>query len=370
MLMAKPIWLLWKSIPNVDPTKKPDKVPYYACGRPRSGKLDSPEDRAQLVTHAAALAAYDNAAPGTYAGLGLVLGPDGAGGSVQGIDLDGIVDAHLKDIADLWTRGPCAGLGYVETSPSGSGLHILGYGRSFRSLGANASGIEAYAGGRFFTFTGQPIVADSPCRTYDLAEYVEAVLAVRHGAARLTAANDATLVRVDARTVDDLRSSLAHMRSDDRVLWVAMGHALKTLGDTGRGLWLDWSRTSVLFDPADAARAWDSFAPRNTGHQAVFAEAMRRGWVNPREAESIRHGAEVAAVLAQAADAAVTSPHTFTLEFALTTDTATLSLTDQQRGRLRQHVVATLAAVMRDCDDPVVRSDAYEVLLQMKVVDA
>ncbi len=277
MLMAKPIWLLWKSIPNVDPTKKPDKVPYYACGRPRSGKLDSPEDRAQLVTHAAALAAYDNAAPGTYAGLGLVLGPDGAGGSVQGIDLDGIVDAHLKDIADLWTRGPCAGLGYVETSPSGSGLHILGYGRSFRSLGANASGIEAYAGGRFFTFTGQPIVADSPCRTYDLAEYVEAVLAVRHGAARLTAANDATLVRVDARTVDDLRSSLAHMRSDDRVLWVAMGHALKTLGD---------------------------------------------------------------------------------------------SLTDQQRGRLRQHVVATLAAVMRDCDDPVVRSDAYEVLLQMKVVDA
>lgn len=46
------------------------------------------------------------------------------------------------------------------------------------------------------------------------------------------------------------------------------------------------------------------------------------------------------------------------------------SLTDQQRGRLRQHVVATLAAVMRDCDDPVVRSDAYEVLLQMKVVDA
>jgi hypothetical protein len=44
------------------------------------------------------------------------------------------------------------------------------------------------------------------------------------------------------------------------------------------------------------------------------------------------------------------------------------SLTDQQRGELRQQVVATLVSVMRDSDDPAVRADAYKVLEDMKVV--
>jgi hypothetical protein len=43
-------------------------------------------------------------------------------------------------------------------------------------------------------------------------------------------------------------------------------------------------------------------------------------------------------------------------------------LDDQDRGRLRATVVKTMAEIMRDCDDPAVRADAYEVLAQMKVV--
>lgn len=81
----------------------------------------------------------------------------------------------------------------------------------------------------------------------------------------------------------DLRSALASMRADDRELWVRMGHALKELGDIGRGLWFEWSQTSDKYDPADAARVWESFKPNHTGHQAVFAEAQRRGWANPRK---------------------------------------------------------------------------------------
>lgn len=302
-LKAQPVWLLWRSIPHPDPTKKHRKVPCYANGRNRSGELDSPEDRARLVTHADALAAYEQAPPGTYAGLGIALGPDGRGGCWQGIDLDGIVAAGLTDIADLWTRGRCAGLGYVEASPSETGLHLLGYGRPFNTLGSNTSGIEAYAGEHFFTFTGKAIVSESPCRPYDLAEYVQVALAPRHAAARPKAANDVDAVRVDAQTIADLRSALAHMRSDDRALWVNMGMALRTLGDTGRGLWIGWSQTSELYDPKDAARTWDSFEPRATGHKAVFAEAMRRGWSNPRDADAVRHGAEVSAAFERSAQA-------------------------------------------------------------------
>lgn len=84
-----------------------------------------------------------------------------------------------------------------------------------------------------------------------------------------------------AMAVHDLRSALASMRSDDRDLWIRMGHALKPLGDPGMGLWLEWSQASEKYDPADAMRTWNSFRPDHTGYQAVFAEAQRRGWVNP-----------------------------------------------------------------------------------------
>lgn len=46
------------------------------------------------------------------------------------------------------------------------------------------------------------------------------------------------------------------------------------------------------------------------------------------------------------------------------------NLTDQQRGELRRDVTGMLARVMRDCEDPVVRADAHEVLVQMRVVAA
>jgi len=213
--------------------------------------------------------------------LGFALGPDGTGGHWQAIDLDKIVVNGLTDIANLWTREGCAGLGYVEMSPSGTGLHIIGYGRAFRSLGANGTGIEAYAERRYFTVTEKPIVADDPGQLYDLADYVEQALAPRHGAARATAANDVDVIELEPKTISELRSALSAMRADDRDLWVRMGHALKELGDVGRALFMEWSQSSDKYDPRDAAKKWDSFNPRETSHKAVFAEAQRSGWLNP-----------------------------------------------------------------------------------------
>ncbi len=86
---------------------------------------------------------------------------------------------------------------------------------------------------------------------------------------------------VSPATLRDLRSALASLRADDRDLWVRMGLALKTLGDAGRALWIEWSQTSDKYNPADAARVWTSFKPSGTGHPAVFAEAQRHGWTNP-----------------------------------------------------------------------------------------
>ena len=136
-------WLLWRLIPATTPGKIPKKIPYYISGKPR-GATDTPADRAQLATLEEALAAK---ATGDYTGLGFALGPDGNGGYWQGIDYD-----HLSRHPE-WAPLIDATPGYLETSPSGDGLHAIGYGQPFTTLPANASGVEAYTDGRYFTVT-------------------------------------------------------------------------------------------------------------------------------------------------------------------------------------------------------------------------
>lgn len=279
-LQAQPIWLQWKLEPAEVQGKKPRKVPHYVNGKRRQGPLDSLADRQQLCTFDTAAAALA-ASNGFYAGIGIALGADGRGGFVQGIDLDNIEANSLSDLANRWVHGDLAGKGYIEQSPGGSGAHILGYGRPFSPLGANGSGIEAYSGARFFTFTGKRALLNSPCESFDLAEFSYTVLTPRHGKKPDSSRGEGPATFITAQTVSEIRSALAHLRADDRNLWIKMGLALKELGDTGRGIWLAWSQTSGKYDARDAARCWESFEPRSTGYKVVFAEAQRMGWVNP-----------------------------------------------------------------------------------------
>lgn len=251
----------------------PAKVPHYASGARRNGALDTPEDWSKLASYDEARIARDGRGQGWM--LGFALGPDGSGGHWQGIDFD---DVRQNQLADRANEVP----GYVEVSPSGQGAHAIGYGRAFATLGSNGTGIEAYAAGRYFTVTEHPIRDSGPVC---LAAYVEQVLAPRHSAARTSQASASVeTVPVDAKTIAELRSALAHMPSDDRDLWVRMGMALRELGQSGQGLWTEWSQKSEKYDPKDAARVWASFKPSDTGYQAVFAEAQRQGWVNPSSA--------------------------------------------------------------------------------------
>lgn len=264
-------WLVWKSQPQAG--KKPRKVPHYVDGSPRCGVLDSPEDMARLGSLNDARLAL---ATGGYTGLGFALGPDGDG-HWQGIDLDDIAEhPGLAEVADDLP-------GYTELSPSGKGRHAIGYGSAFGSLGSNASGVEAYAGGRYFTVTCEGAGMGEPV---DLAPFVAERLRPMHGPIKQEAERSETSTVTtpsdppDERQRADLRSALGALRADDRDLWVRVGLALRTGGEGCRALWLEWSQTSTKWAPEDAGQ-WDTFAPVRTHWRAVFDLAQSAGWINP-----------------------------------------------------------------------------------------
>ena len=124
-----------------------DKLPID----PKTGKAAASTDPMTWADYATAAAA---AAPLGCRGIGFVLG-DG----IAGIDIDhcidpatGVVDERALAIMDAMQS-------YTELSPSGTGLHILFYGRKpgpacRRALG-DGVGLEMYDGGRYFTVTGR-----------------------------------------------------------------------------------------------------------------------------------------------------------------------------------------------------------------------
>lgn len=44
------------------------------------------------------------------------------------------------------------------------------------------------------------------------------------------------------------------------------------------------------------------------------------------------------------------------------------NMNDQERGEVRQMVIASCTQIMRDCDDHAVRAEAYDQLVKLKVV--
>ena len=268
-------WLLWKSKPSSN--GKIGKVPFYTNGNARSA-TDTPSDTAHLATFEDAkkiLAININ----LYAGLGFALGADGTGNYWQGIDLDDIPNrGWLKPIeSDV--------PGYVERSPSGKGFHAIGYGKFIPTLAKNESGIEVYASGRFFTVTGKAMGIGEPV---DLSSYVDRGVKPLHdkysGKNRSINTNEIIHKQEIIDPINDiqfrhLRSALTSIRSDDRGMWIDIGHALKTAGERGRALWIEWSKESSRWMPEDA-RQWDTFHPTQTHWKRVFVLAKEYGWVN------------------------------------------------------------------------------------------
>jgi putative DNA primase/helicase len=142
-LTERPQWVCWRLEMRGG---KPTKVPYIAGTNSRASSTD-------LLTWSSfeyALAAYEAGEP-PYDGIGFVFC---SADPLAGIDLDGCRDPETGEVAP-WAQKIVADAseGYVEASPSGTGVHIIVKGR-VRDGGLRRGPVEMYSRDRFFTITG------------------------------------------------------------------------------------------------------------------------------------------------------------------------------------------------------------------------
>ncbi|MFA7270894.1 MAG: DUF3987 domain-containing protein [Sterolibacterium sp.] len=279
LLRDRPQWLLWRFEQHAG-EKKPRKVPYYANGRRRAGEQGSPEDRAALVTHAAAVRAS-----GGYAGIGFAFLP---GDGLIGIDLDAMIDADTGEICDRGRGIIEACASYTELSPSGRGVHIICSGET-ETFKSNVVGIEVFCGRQYFTFTGrhypgtqsevQPITAEALRR---LRATVEQARQKGRRAPDQAVEGAAKIETALAYVSPDLGY-------DD---WIRIGMAIHAeLGEGGFTVWNAWSARSEKYPgERDLHNHWKSFRPGAITGATLYSMATDAGWRPPRPAPGKANG--------------------------------------------------------------------------------
>ena len=261
-------WIIWRyeSEPG---TGKQLKTPYYPNGGKRYGKQGSPEDRAKLVTFAAA---RDAAARRGFDGVGLALMPEWG---ITALDFDHCVDANgqlPKEVEEIVSRT------YAEYSPSGKGVRAfvkgnLGNQKSFKDHN-NDYGFEVFSTNGFVTFTGAPLPFTE---LLDLDDYIApADDRVRELAAKRFASkspnhtydpddfmvgNEPTLGLTSDEIVDLLKALDPSMSREG---WIQVGMALHHEFDGSQGAlaaWNEWSYLSPKHIDGECDRKWCSFGP-------------------------------------------------------------------------------------------------------------
>jgi putative DNA primase/helicase len=153
-------WVLWDYIEvGEEGAKRWSKVPLQT-----SGKTASTNNPASWNDFLTIEQAYSS---GKYAGIGFVFTQDD---DLCGIDLDDCIeDGKLSDFAQSIVDGV---QGYVEISPSQTGIKIFTRADLTTAFVDHSKGFEAYGRGRFFTVTGDTTGGSVPVQQQDLTGIV------------------------------------------------------------------------------------------------------------------------------------------------------------------------------------------------------
>jgi hypothetical protein len=234
-----------------------------------------------------------------------------ATGAVVGIDIDILDGALAIQLANLATSmlgdTPCLRIGRAPK-------RLLAYRAATPFAGRKRLPLEVLARGQQFVAhavhpdTGQPYLwpedslLDTPLAQLPVLDEAAAMAWLDRAYAlippelrprSLHLPSDATAWRgpSDPRgTLDAVKAALAYLPNEDLdgASWITMGNAIKAaLGEAGRELWLDWSRSSGKSGqsgkPDTAERRWAGFRPHSVGAGSIYTLAIDRGWIPPPE---------------------------------------------------------------------------------------
>jgi len=234
-----------------------------------------------------------------------------ATGALVGIDIDILDGALAIQIAELATSmlgdTPCLRIGRAPK-------RLLVYRAATPFAGRKRLPLEVLARGQQFVAhavhpdTGQPYVwpedtlLDTPLAQLPMLDEAAAMAwldrahalippELRPRSLHLPSDSAAWRGPSDPRgTLEAVKAALAYLPNEDLdgASWITMGNAIKAaLGEEGRDLWLDWSKSSGKSGGSGksdtAERRWAKLRPHSIGAGSIYGWAIDRGWVPPPE---------------------------------------------------------------------------------------
>lgn len=279
-LKMVPRWVLWDYVEVVDNDgKKWKKLPVQADKR--AAKSNDPQTWTDFLS---AQSAYMT---GRFDGVGFVF--DGSDRLV-GIDLDDCIDPETGDFTNPDSESIADSVdGYMEISPSGTGVKIftradLGYAHV-----DHEKGIEIYPRGRYFTVTGRKVRGDLPTEAQDLSTIVPERTVKQSGddfADYRAPVEEYDLARVETELLPHFDPECSYTE------WITVGMALhhQFNGDVeALELWDRWSDNDGKcgsYSPGLCDRKWDTFTKKGGAtlrslifkvNQTKKQEALERG---------------------------------------------------------------------------------------------
>ena len=246
-----PRWVLWRFVEMGDEdSKRWAKMPMQV-----SGQSASSTNPAHWTDFLSIQSAYE-ANPAKYDGIGFVFSDED---NLIGVDLDDCYDiltgsftnAALQHIADQVT-------GYMEISPSGTGVKIFTRANLPASHVDHAIGLEIYPKSRYFTVTGHHLSGTIPTAPVDLTSIVPARTITNTG--DKFADYNAPLEGYDIHRVET--EILAHLDDYGYEDWLKVGMILhhQFEGDVEAcELWDRWSQSGAKYNASACENKWKTF---------------------------------------------------------------------------------------------------------------
>lgn len=272
-------WFPWRA-GRTKINGKFDKIPTH----PVSGKNIDPLDPLNWFSFDEAMQAYRN---GVGDGVGIALSDNhpilvsGETFHLVAIDLDNCA-GRIADCQDLWLK---LGQPYVEASPSGKGLRMLGLSRTLVTGGNAGDGRELYANKRFVTVTGNGGVGE-------IVDFTDGIVDLEFNwfgnsaAAKLLPKQGQpvqTTMPEKPGFVEPVLSMLEAVSSDtDYQTWRNIVYSIASTGWTSaRQIAHQWSaKAQHRYDATAVDKLFDSFDPtRGITIGTLHHHARSAGWL-------------------------------------------------------------------------------------------